>query len=271
MHVASTMSDTFPTKNSNNDWHKKYLSSQSELHDKEKMWQDVELLCRILIDLLTQRLDFEGVELINKLEMLSQSLRDGEGIISLQELIKDVAGKIHALEQKTSASDFDLNKNKTCTNEQVKLIGDVLYVLLDSINFLSQFSSDVNNIKLIISKEDHSAYYHNLLSGITSLAELLTEIFDTVQHDKRQIEYYLKHISSELQHLDEGLTTSGILHHETQLAEDNMTAKVESEVQEMENTMVSLIDVEELKTTVQKSMNMIRGHMDSLRQRFCVH
>jgi len=261
------MKDILSSKKSDDGWREKYFTSQTELRDKEKEWQEIELLCRLLISRLAQLVDCEDAGLINNLQRLRKSLREGESLLQLEKLIKDIADQILALETTTQASNpVEDGKGKIYNNEQVKLLGDILYVLLDRINFPSQFASDVNKIKLVISRQGPSDNYHRVLAGITALAELLTEIFNIVRHDKKKIEYYLHHISTELQHLDKGINISGMLHHEKKQAGDNIKTIVESEVLEMENTMTTLVDIGEFKITVQKSMDAIRSHLESFKQ-----
>lgn len=234
--------------------------SQAVLRDKEKNWQRVERICRLLISRLAQLANCQDDELIFSLKALRKALREGESLIQMEKLIKAVTDQIAEL------GHVPLEASKVYSSEQLKLLSDIFYVLLDRINFPTQYSSHVNKIKLQLSEEGLADDYHRLLSGMTSLAELLTEIFNTVQHDKIKIEHYLQHISRELQHLDEGINTSGILHHEKQLAEEHIKSKVEMEVMEMENSMTTLVDLGDFKATVQKTMKTIRGHMESFKE-----
>lgn len=261
------MKHIFSSKKTDDDWRGKFLTSQSELHDKQKSCQSLEQLSSLLISRLTQLVACDDAGLMNNLQFLRKSLYEGESLIRLRSLINDIVDQIIALETATqTSSPVGDSTSKIYSNEQVKLLSDILSVLMEHINFPSQFTSDVEKIKKLLCEKGKSDDFQNLLAGLAALSELLMDIFDTVRNDKKKIEHYLQHITKELQHLDEGITTSGILQNEKQQAEENIKTRVDSEVQLMEKSMTTLVDIDDFKITVHKSMKMIRGHMKNFKQ-----
>ena len=261
------MKDIFSSKNTATDWREKYLCSQSELHSKEKAWQGLAQLCCALISHLIRRASAEDVALVNNLQMLAAALQKEEGVVQLQMLIKDIVAQFNTVETRVqTAVSGEADSTPSCSHEQIGILGDIVYIFLDRINFPDRYNSAVEKIKLIFSQPGQMDEYNKLMAGITALTELLMDIFDTVKHDKEKIEHYLQQISVELQHLDKGITTSGLLQSEKQQADEHIKTKVETEVLEMENSMTSLMDIEDFKQTAQKTMLAIRSHLTNFKE-----
>ena len=230
---------------------------------EQEVWLEIMQQCSVLISRLMRILASHDAELTKNLQALHHALSNEESLDCVSGLIAVVTEQFSVMEENVLSG---YKKDDDWTNEQIKLIGDILIVLLDRINFPVQYAPKVKMIKTLVSKEGRSIYYHSLLAGMTALAELLTEIFDTVREDKDKIQHYLQHITVELQHFDAGLVASGKLNQEKEHAGINIKTKVETEVRQLGNSITTLVDIEDMKSEVQKSMDAICVHMDNYRK-----
>lgn len=264
------MKDKSSNANRDDPWRNKYHASEAELREKEKHWQDTEKLLRLLISRLTMLVDCPDQTLTNNLQVLRKALCEGENILQLNSLIKDISDRILALEStelKTIQHRAQaLSANDGNNDEQLNLIFDVFMVLLENINFPTLFADQIEKIKFNLQKQNPADTKLRLLAGITALAEVLDDIFYSVKYDKQKFGLFLQQLNSELQGLDKGLTVSNGLQTQKQKAVDTINSKVVTEVLEMENTITTQHNIEEFKRSVQNSVNTIRDHMENFKQ-----
>lgn len=244
-------------------------TGQGDLNRPQRSWQDVAQLLRLLISKQLVLNHYQDPSLINNLQVLHKALCAGDSVEELQTLMQDISACILELEraeQKTSLPELNPAADTHNNEDQIRLICDVFLLLLDNINFPVNFSSKIEQIKSIIKKPNDLGMQTSFLTGITDLAEVLDDIFDTVKQDKQNIEKYLKQVAGEIQSLDEGILTSNRFQSEKQTAEETINSMVETEVLEMENSMTTLVDIDDVKMSLQKSLGTIREHMGSFLQ-----
>ena len=246
------------------DWQNKYQSSQADLRDKEKQWQDTDRLLRLLLSRLTGLVTSQDNTLNNNLQILRKALREGQDILQLNRLIKDISDRILVIESTELKS--TISAHGDTEDRQLELISDVFLVLLENINFPSAFKPQIDRIKITIDTGNSIERRLRLLAGITALAEVLDDIFYDVKHDKQKLGLFLQQINSELKSLDEGMLATHELHTRKQAAGDAINSKLESEVQEMENVITTQLNLDAIKSSVQSSVNTIRQHMDTFKQ-----
>lgn len=242
-------------------WRSKYNASQSELREKEKHWQDTEKLLCLLVSRMAMRVDCPDSTLANNLKVLLKALREGCGLLDLRKQIKDIADRILQLEDSEFKSSPSGNGAE---GDDLTMIQDVFIVLLDNINIPSAYSDRIDRIKLSLqSGQDGKGM--QIVSGLTSLAEVLDDIFYSVKHDKQKFGQFLQQINSDLRSLDLGITVADELHIQKEHATASIDSKLATEMQEMENVITTQPDIEKIKHSVQSSVNTIRNHMEKFR------
>ena len=227
-------------------------------------------LLRLLVGKLLELNDYRDPVLGNNLRILHRALCQGASVLHLHTLLNDISAGIIALDgpghKDALEGAGDAASKDSAHEEQIKLICDVFVVLLDNINFPARFRTQIDAIKWQISKPDTLGIQSSFLTGMTNLAEVLDDIFDAVKQDRKNIENYLKQLTFEIKSLDEGIVASNRFQSEKQQAEDSINSRVETEVQEMESNMITLVDLEDVKSSLQKSLGTIRVHMEKFKQ-----
>ncbi len=237
---------------------------------QERHWQAEGQLLRVLVGKLLEQDQYQAPVLVNNLMVLHKALCEGVGVVQLQTVLNDVSAGIVAHEgvaNKQAGEDAQHGPGKTlATEQQIQMICDVFVVLLDNINFPSRYLTQIDEIKLLISKPDTSGVQSNFLMGMTSLAEVLDDIFDAVKQDRKNVESYLKQLTSEIKNLDEGIVASNRLQAEKQQAEDSINTRVETAVKGIETNLSTMVDLTAVKSSLQKSLGTIRVQMDNFKQ-----
>jgi len=243
--------------------------SQGELRIKINQWQETEKLLRLLVFRLSIFVNSPDPVLTNNLQLLRNSLRQGDDILQLNPLVADISNRIKPLVNNvvTSGGEIpkDLKTDDAEIKKQVYLLHDLLLVLLENINFPSIVTEEIKKIidSLRIATDDSLVLL--LIAGITALGEILDDVFCNVKNDKQKVGLFLKQVNIDLQDLGEGLAESNNLQAEKLNAEDEINSQMETHILEMENVIANLSDDEQTKQDVQGSINAIRGQMEKFK------
>ncbi|MDH5778111.1 MAG: GGDEF domain-containing protein [Gammaproteobacteria bacterium] len=251
--------------NSEDRWRKKFLDSQAELNLKEKEWFETEKLLRLLISRLSMIVSTQDSALINMLHDLRKSLREGADILSNHKRVKTISERIIQLEgteQKAIKSNSELEEHEDL---QIRIVSELIIELLEKVEFPVEFTTRVDDVKAILSRNNGLAELKTTTEAIIALGDMLQSIFTTMQQDKAKLEMYLQHLNGELASLDEGLKASSMLHTDKAHADESINMRVESEVLEMENSITMLVDIDGLKSAVKERLDAIRIHMENFK------
>ena len=245
------------------------------LHVRIKQWQDTEKLLRHLVSSMSMLVKSPDPVLSNNLQLLRTALQQGENILRLNSLIKDVSLRVQSLVNNTEAEEDNTSKSVPGSDAEIKkqiyLIQDVLLVLLEKINFPSAFADEIKKIAESQRAARDGGIGLQVLSGVTALAEVLDEIFYTIKDEKQKFSLFLKQINSDLLDLDEGITASTHLQEIRKSDEDEINGQVETQMLEMESLITGRGDIEQIKQAVQGSVSAIRSHMEKFKQRADTH
>lgn len=248
----------------------KLHASQSELLVKIKQRQESERLLHLLVFRLSMLVESPDPILTNNLQVLRKALQEGEDLLHLNSLVKDISDRIRPQVTKAVTSVRKISNKSTTddaeTQEQVYLIHDVLLVLLENINFPSAFSEEINKIIGLLKPATGDKVGFQVLAGITALAEVLDDIFCAVKDDNEKVSLFMKKANIDLQNMDEEIAESSSLQTEKKKTDDEINIQVETQMLEMENALANHGDVDQIKTSVQGSVNTIRNQMENFKQ-----
>jgi len=269
------MKDKSPPTKQDDRRFEKLRADLDGLHVRIKQWQDTEKLLRQLISRMSMLVKSPDPVLTSNLQVLRKGLQQGGNILRLNSLIKDVSVRIQSLVNNAEMADGKISKiaadDDAEIEKQVYLIQDVLLVLLEKINFPSAFSDEIKKIvDSQRSARDDGIGLH-VLSGVTALAEVLDDIFYTIKDEKQKFGLFLRQINSDLLDLDEGITASNKLQKIKKNEEYEIDGQVETQMLEMESVITGRGDIEQVKQTVQESVNAIRSHMEKFKFRADKH
>ena len=269
------MKDKSPPAKQDDRRYEKLRADLDGLHVRIKQWQDTEKLLRKLVSSMSMLVKSPDPVLTNNLQLLRKGLQQGENILRLNSLIKDVSVRIQPLANNAEMADGKTSKiaadDDAEVKKQVYLIQDVLLVLLEKINFPSAFSDEIKRIVDSQRSARDDGIGLQVLSGVTALAEVLDDIFYTIKDEKQKFGLFLKQINSDLLDLDEGITASNSLQKIKKNEEDEIDGQVETQMLEMENVITGRGDIEQVKQAVQGSVNAIRSHMEKFKLRADTH
>ncbi len=101
-----------------------------------------------------------------------------------------------------------------------------------------------------------------LLEGLESTADVILEMSQRVQQEKRELEAFLLQLTERLQDLDEDIRETAQLREQTHEAGVEINRSVKQEVSNIEQSVSEALDLDKLKTSVQSRVIIIRDHMD---------
>ncbi len=101
-----------------------------------------------------------------------------------------------------------------------------------------------------------------LLEGLESTADVILEMSQRVQQEKKELEAFLLQLTERLQDLDQDIRETAQLREQSHEAGVEMNRSVKQEVSNIEQSVSEALDLNKLKTSVQSRVIIIRDHMD---------
>lgn len=244
----------------------KSRSSQNDLLVKIKHRQDSEKLLHTLVLKLSALVKTSDPVLINNLQILYKALQQGENILQLNPLVKDILDRIQPQLDNVVISKSS-KRDAAEVKQQIYLIQDVLLVLLENINFPPLFSQDINKIKKILRSATDDNIGLLVLAGVTALAEVLDDIFYSVNSDKEKVTLFINKVNIDLQNMDEDIAETNSLQAAKKKTEYEINCQLETHMQEMEDAVSEPGGIDQIKTYVQGTVKTIRNQMEDFKQR----
>ena len=228
-------------------WKDKYFDALEELDLKEKQWASIEeSLYRSMSRLA---LTAYGVDITvdKRLDVLRNAIRDRHGCEYLDKLIADVHEAV------SCAEDDPANPRATPPLNQV------LLHMLDRLSFPQESQQQVESLKARLDQVIDADELPELFEHVTGI---VTEMRKTMQRERKEMEDFLRKLTSRLQDLDDCIQKSDAKR--TALVEEGRTLQefVFSEVKGIQSDVDDAFDLEELKRAVNERVEAIESHME---------
>jgi len=146
-------------------WQRKYYESLDELEQKEKQWQELESLLRLLSSRLTLLSDASDEQLEKKLDKLRSNLRYEDDAFKFRPLIDDISSAI-------AKSESEIKVRKT---EQKFQSANILNSLLDELNIPAVLERQEKHVRKRIGRAKSEKDIPELIKDMAELLGLSTE------------------------------------------------------------------------------------------------
>jgi len=157
-------------------WQRKYYESLDELEQKEKQWQELESLLRLLASRLTLLSDASDEQLEKKLDKLRSNLRYEDNALKFRPLINDISSTI-------AKSDSEVKVRKV---DQEFQSANTLNSLLDELNIPAVFQRQEKHVRKRLGQAKSEKDIPELLKDIVELLGLTMEHLLEKEHDKEE-------------------------------------------------------------------------------------
>ncbi len=179
-------------------WQRKYYDSLEELEQKEKQWEELESLLRLLASRLTLLSDSQDEQLEKKLDKLRSNLRYEDNALKFRPLINDITSAI-------AKSDAEIKPKKSSTEfDSANSLND----LLDELKIPSVFQRQERHVRKRIGRAKSNKDIPDLVKDIAELLGL------TIEHlAEQKQEEILPQISGRTEHeqTDETVEKTGFI------------------------------------------------------------
>lgn len=228
-------------------WKDKYFTALEELDLKEKQWASIEeSLYRSMSRLA---LTAYGVDIaVDKhLDVLRNAIRDRHGCEYLDKLIVDV-------HEAVSCAEDDPAKPRATPP-----LNQVLLHMLDRLSFPQESQEQVESLKARLDQVIAADELPELFEHVTGI---VTDMRKTMQRERKEMEGFLRELTSRLQELDDCIQRSDAKR--TALVQEGRTLQefVFSEVKGIQSDVDDALDLEKLKCAVNDRIEAIESHME---------
>ncbi len=141
-------------------------------------------------------------------------------------------------------------------------LSEMLTLLLSQLSLPQDQHRDLETLKQRLQSPVDAEEWPQVLEDI---AELVGQMRETVESEKRDLENFLTQVMLSLQELDISLQSTVTQHDVAQREGDALSEAFALGVRDIADSMATVRDVEQLKSVVQKRLDLIRQHMDSFR------
>ena len=135
-----------------------------------------------------------------------------------------------------------------------------LIALLEKMVLPSDLQVEANLIKRQLSQ---SADENVFLSSLEQTVGITADVLDRVKKEKNEIEEFLKQLTSRLHELDTDIRETARIRELTHQQGKKMTEGLKYEMKTMEEGINSINNLDELKTSIQSRVILLRNHVDS--------
>lgn len=144
-------------------------------------------------------------------------------------------------------------------NHSLTLAADTLIRLLERLQLPGDLHIQADLIKRKLEPCDAPGL---LANGLESTADLLAELSQRVQAERKALEEFLIQLTRRLQELDIDIRETVKLRDQSHQAGQQMNTVVTDEVNQIEQSVHAAVDLDGLKTVIQSRVVLIRDHMD---------
>ena len=173
------------------------------------------------------------------------------GIVSQTEQAAD-----NSPDRSVSPDDSD---NSEAESARFTLAADTLIRLLEHLQLPDELHLQADLIKRRLEPCNNAEY---LAVGLLSTADLLAELSQRVQDERKELEAFLIQLTSRLHELDFEIRETVKLRDQSHDAGQQINTVVSDEVKLIEQSVDAAVDLETLKTDIQSRVILIRDHMD---------
>lgn len=135
-----------------------------------------------------------------------------------------------------------------------------LISLLEKMILPAELQVEANLVKRQLSQSVDKSIFISCLEKTISIT---ADILGRVKKEKSEIEEFLKQLTTRLHELDKDIRETSRLNELTHLHGKEMTAEMKSEIQTIEQRISSIENFEELKTSIQSRVILLRNHVDT--------
>ena len=135
-----------------------------------------------------------------------------------------------------------------------------LISLLEKMILPADLQVEANLIKRQLSQ---SVDENIFLASLEQTVDITADVLGRVQKEKQEIEDFLKQLTARLQELDKDIRETSRIRELTHLHGKEMTEGMKSEIQTIEQGISSIDNFDELKTSIQSRVILLRNHVDT--------
>ena len=160
------------------------------------------------------------------------------------------------------SSDIEIERPEELANASLNLNNAIqsLISLLEKMILPTDLQVEANLIKRQLSQSVDKEIFLNSLEktvGITA------DVLERVKKEKNEIEVFLKQLTSRLHELDKDIRETSRIRELTHLHGKEMTDGMRTEIKTIEEGISHIDDFEELKTSIQSKVILLRNHVDT--------
>lgn len=161
-----------------------------------------------------------------------------------------------------SSSNIEIESPAESANASLNLNNAIqsLISLLEKMTLPADLQVEANLIKRQLSQ---SVDKETFLNSLEKTVGITADVLDRVKKEKNEIEVFLKQLTSRLHELDKDIRETSRIRELTHLHGKEMTDGMRTEIQTIENGISNIDNFEELKTSIQSKVILLRNHVDT--------
>ena len=135
-----------------------------------------------------------------------------------------------------------------------------LISLLEKMILPSALQVEANLIKRQLSQSKDENVF---LSALEQTVNIISEVISLIEQEKAEIEEFLKQLTGRLHELDKDIRETARIREMTHKHGQEMTSVMKTEMDSMEEGVSNINDLNELKTSIQSRVILLRNHVDN--------
>ena len=176
--------------------------------------------------------------------------------------LSSLMGKKEDASEKPSQNDSEKDEESISLEVDLDLESAVISLisLLEKMILPADLQVEANLIKRQLSQ---SVTEQIFLSSLEKTVGITSDILNRVKKEKSEIEEFLKQLTGRLHELDKDIRETARIRELTHQYGIKMTAGMKTEIQTIEQGISNIDNFEELKTSIQSRVILLRNHVDS--------
>lgn len=161
-----------------------------------------------------------------------------------------------------SSSNIEIESPAESANASLNLNNAIqsLISLLEKMILPADLQVEANLIKRQLSQ---SVDKETFLNSLEKTVGITSDVLDRVKKEKNEIEVFLKQLTSRLHELDKDIRETSRIRELTHLHGKEMTDGMRTEIQTIEKGISNIDNFDELKTSIQSKVILLRNHVDT--------
>lgn len=161
-----------------------------------------------------------------------------------------------------SSSNIEIESPAESANASLNLNNAIqsLISLLEKMILPADLQVEANLIKRQLSQ---SVDKETFLNSLEKTVGITADVLDRVKKEKNEIEVFLKQLTSRLHELDKDIRETSRIRELTHLHGKEMTDGMRTEIQTIEKGISNIDNFDELKTSIQSKVILLRNHVDT--------